>query len=352
MFEIFDTENDELKEYYNSLYEKRVDEKEKYQLGDIALVHVTNHLPQDHIIRPLCHVPFVVKERGLVMMAVVEYCKEHGIENKEKIDHCIPYSTQYRSTVHFSQNGRVSSHLQGNFEGRSFVVVDPLSAHFGKEKILSLRPEDTFIEGDVVLSSDVCILVNADDSKGIKEVEEGGYRFYLYRGNQEEAVYYLLLELGYIPELIGKDYVIDSQTSQMLLTCLDRISQGNSNFFEKHCYTESYREDDQKSLKLWNLYDKLFYQYFLKSLNYTEEECENISNRWLEGGMFSTECVNSLKKIIDQIGIDEFENIVQSFNNDILNQISSGIYLTNDEILEGRIPTITGINNQKENKII
>lgn len=327
-------ENFDLKLNYlkNKLIEEKL-EKKSYTDDDIVLVRSTDHLPTSGVIPAICNVPFVTPIRGIAYNAIDAFYNKMGLswdERKEIVENNTPLSTQYRSSVHFCLNGVVASHMYGNFDKNPFVIIEPFKYHKNDKNILAVRGEDTYFENQLNLSKEAIILV---DERYIDKVIDSKineqYQVIYYQGNQREAIDMVLVKNGILPELIGSNHIIDSKTSEMIREFIRDRGYPQ----DKHCYSKSYKEDDQKNFLLWDLYAREFFTYLYSEIY------GNINDKMKEIELLSTFFANDndklkiLTSIIEEIGIDSYKKVVADFNNLIIEKINSGLYPTNNEIL-------------------
>ncbi len=327
-------------------YEKL--KKGEYDSGDIALVRVTDVFPYDGVIHSLSNVPFVHKINDLPHEVAVTNIlnldeKKQGLSMSEQIDltHEIseqareysPYSTQYRSTVHFCLNGVVSPHIMGqDLVGRPYAIIDFQKHHESDTNIVAVRGEDTYFEDQFNLSPDAIVLV---DEKYVDNLANqnitGNFKVQVYRGDQKLAVEKVLLDNGIVPETIGTDYILSSPTSSMIGDYID--SKGYAQ--DKHCYSMNYRHDDEKNLDLWDKYAKDFYNYLYEQVYGDKTNYLDDINYLSKAGIYDREAFNKLSNFINSIGVDKYKKIVDSYNNAILERVKSGSYPNNKEILDG-----------------
>ena len=148
------------------------DQREKgfYEDDDFALIRTTDFLNPEHTLQPICKVPFVINTNNIAHSAIYNILRDkYNIDVwkedeeyerfKEETYKYSPFSTQYRSTVHFTLNGLVSNHSKGTFDNKNFIIIDKLSNHLGKDDFRSLRMEDTFIFGECPISDAAIILI-------------------------------------------------------------------------------------------------------------------------------------------------------------------------------------------------
>lgn len=322
--------------------EKR--EKNHYTSEDIVLVRVTAHLPSDGYIPALSNVPFVHRMNDLSKNAIMDILEENGKtydEIKEIISDYVPLSTQYRSSIHFCLNGLVSSHMYGNFENNPYVIIEPFKHHENDENILAVRGEDTYFKDGIALSNDAIILVDERYAAQVTDSKiSEHFKVIFYKGKQELAVESVLLDMGIVPELIGKDYIIDSDTSKYITDFITHKQYPR----DKHCFSESYKTDDEKNIILWEKYAKEFFTFLYTKIYGNIDEKISEIDYLSKASSFEQIPLLQLKNLIKEIGLDAYRDIVQEYNALIIEKINSGNYPNNNQILEG---TPLDINKQK-----
>ncbi len=334
---LIDTTNQTEMEKYEILKEKLILEKKEkgnYTADDIVLVRVTDHLPANGIILSISNVPFVAKMNDLSFEAIDSILEEQGLsweERKGMARGITPLSTQYRSSIHFCLNGVVSSHLQGNFEGNPFVIIEPFKEHEKDDNILAVRGEDTYFKDGLALSNNAVVLVNENYAEKVLNSEMAESKVIFYRGEQGKAIEAVLINMGIVPEIIGKDYIISSDTSEFIEDFIkDKCYPG-----EKHCFSDTYREDDQKTFKLWKKYADNFYTYLYTNV-YGQIEDKKVEIEMLSSAdRYDSKAISTLKGLIKSIGIDTYKSLVTDYNNSILSKIENKEYPNNNQILEG-----------------
>lgn len=330
----------------NLLYEQR--KKDGYSVANFVVVRTTNHLEYERMIRPLCHLPFIVKNNNIVKFAIQGYMDESDpiniwsdedrhIKRGEMIKNMyLPYSSQYRSTVHFSVNGLVSSHAKGNFSNRNFIIIDPLEFHLKNNDIRSFRLEDTFMAGDVKISPEAVIMIKKGQYKELllQYPQLSQYNIVLFTGPEKEAVEAYLISRGIIPEKItehgAEEHICTSQIKDFRV----RLKEMYEIDSEPHYLSQEYREDDMNSLLIWDYYNNLFYSFLLTKLGVTEPEYSARLSDFMDYGKDS-ENKKYIIQILKKIGLNEFKKIVDEFNFNILRNIANGTFQNNEIIVNG-----------------
>ncbi|MBT4651115.1 hypothetical protein HOC13_01185 [Candidatus Woesearchaeota archaeon] len=93
-----------------------------------------------------------INRKALVAIHLTDFFPDHGIlQTTGEVGLNIDGKKIYfpRETIHFSLNGPVGSHMYGSWEGKKYVILVPLNLIF--ERVYALRPEDTFIMGQLNL---------------------------------------------------------------------------------------------------------------------------------------------------------------------------------------------------------
>ena len=116
---------------------KYVDSTFDYSEEDLMLVRTTNQEIVDGTLKTISN---------------SEYYDEAIDYFEWKDENCLkPISSTCRSTLHFTLNGLVGSHLMGDFSGRGIMIFDNFLEH-KNDDIMSFACEDTYFFGDVKLS--------------------------------------------------------------------------------------------------------------------------------------------------------------------------------------------------------
>ena len=137
--------------------------------------------------------------------------------------------------------------------------------------------------------------------------------------------------MNIVPEIIGKDYIIESETSSMITDFI----RSKDYPLDKHCYSKSYQEDDEKTLILWKMYAENFYTYLFKQFTDIGPYQDMIAQLSNYAALPRAKKMEILAEIIEKIGIDNYAFMVREYNHNIEGQIKAGTYPTNKEILKG-----------------
>ena len=323
-----------------------------YESQDFMLVRATNHLENDRFQRPLFHTPFIVKNNNAVLYAVQDILDEQEhidlyqesdayYERSQMIKQTyLPYSSQYRSTVHFAVNGLVSSHAKGDFSNRNFIILDNLAHHLKNNDIRSFRMEDTYMYGDVSLSMDAVIMIRADKYEELilqfPQLEQ--FNIVLYIGSETKAVELYLTSIGIISEKIGEHGADEHRCSNQIRTFRMKLKNEFGIDSEPHCLSKEYESDDKNSLVVWDYYKNKFYSFFLNKIGVVEPEYSVRLQDLMDMGK-EWENKDYIKMVIKKIGLESFKRIVDEYNLEILNSIAQGTFQNNEEIVTGLVGT-------------
>jgi hypothetical protein len=269
-------DNKQLVDYYEELIEKRQKEVsqtvEEYNPSDIMLVRTTDIFPKDRKMEPLINSKKISKKsfddlkRCLVHRKVFEDIYSVPIEFEEQIEF---YVLDYRSSVHFCENGLVQSHLQGNFTSRPFIIFEPLNEQLNNSDFRLFAAQDTFIKGNMTLSDKTIIMIPNDRIKDllIQYPDLVNYQLIAYQGDEQEAVRILLYDLGYTPELIGTGHIIDSPSSQLVVNLNRKLASDMGCVSNtKHAFTEEYKNDVDNRISLYYIFERECVKFLVQEL--------------------------------------------------------------------------------------
>ena len=228
------------KEYVGDSIDNKEDE---YTLEDCILIRTTDAFPFDRIIETPVHGNAFVYGNSYIFDDVVADMvrnkhpdRSKNEENREKffkeLEEIKIASKSYRSTIHFTINGLVTSHLYGNFENRAYTIFEPLKHHIKDSSLLSLDACDTYFNDDMKLSNEAVILIEKSKYEEIKNKEEysevlNNMDVYVYTGNMEEAVSIILHDYGYDSFIINDHGYVnglsDNTGANKMWECLDKL---------------------------------------------------------------------------------------------------------------------------------
>lgn len=160
--------------------------KDIKDLSDLVLIHKTNYIPTDGIIKSS-------KDAGVLA--------EGNFWVGEQ-EYKVSFPSE-RESVHFAVNGEVESHIMGDFDNRKYAIIIPFNL-MDTAEIVGGSPVDTFTKGSIAVPKGSYILCPESEVtkvKGfIKNIQVIGYEGQTVNGY---ANYLINQVLGYKKEKIG-----------------------------------------------------------------------------------------------------------------------------------------------------
>ena len=232
----------------------------KVETSDLALVRTTQMFPKHGIVETTDkHSELLIEESPFE-----RELKEAGVDTEAyKI-----FRFQNRRTIHFTLNGLVGSHEYGNFQNRSYIIVEPFEEHVNDPSLININEADTYFEDNMVLSERASILIPVKEYKELikdpKKLDElNKFDIRLFDGNETEAVRMCLLDKGYTFGEIAKwgfEPYFDSHQPidenerliEAKINSLVEEMQADGRKVESgvHFYSESKKADDARSTEL------------------------------------------------------------------------------------------------------
>lgn len=312
-----------------------------YTVDDIVLVRATDYLDSNGVMKPYSESPNIVKGRQNFL------CNQ--LSDKSEIESFETYYPCYRSTIHTTENGLVSSHMYGNFDKRKFIILDPLRNQIDKANIRNFAGQDTIIKGSMKISDGSVIII--ESSRYQELINENpwlnDYNICLYTGLQEDekkkciendslmtlmreessVVDRTLMDMGYTPEIIGTHYIIDSYTSGNIVNLNRQLAEERGvEANAKHQYTQDYQDDMEKANIITSKCDRILLDFIIKfnGLGIQKEDFIN------ELGEVKQDAAYNLTSLI---GISELQKTVTSFNDTIKQMEESKTLPTPEEFI-------------------
>lgn len=295
---------------------------EPYTIDDCVLVRTTNVFPFYHEI----HTPLydgVYDFGGSIFfhnIIVDKLKKTFGDQWEDEYEKYKVFSENLRDTLHFTINGLVQSHMQGNFEGRKFIIIEPLKYHIDGS-IRSLRPEDTYYKGNMILSDEASLIISDEVFKIIKDDPNYAdqfeiYNIFVYRGNNQTlAVREVLNRLGYDSFLISNSYYTyngsDYPANDMTFF-LNELSKSNDIPQTRHSLSDDYNDEMEMRRKSAEWIDKRHLSYLLENSGVSNEFKKKVLE--LSRFYYNDEFKKIALEFLDKIGLERFSILTQEFN--------------------------------------
>lgn len=350
-------------------------------IHNLALVRATNVIPFDGKVNPISNVPYLckniglefssnlsdlLKEKGIIPTLDFSRFREEGyIEKIGKLSSSIlqeylPYVSDYNSMVLFSLNGLCPDDNEHGFSNNTFsnkkcAVIEPLENHLNE--VVSLYPTDTAIKGSVVLSKDAIVLIEESTFQSLSNEQKEilahlTLQVKTFHGNLKEVVYQELKNSGrYIPETLSLTSstggFIPSETSEMQKQCINEIATKNNlsqmKFFNLLTSNNSDMlkydqvcDESENSVIVEEHYMTMFLEELFTVMNVPKVEKEMILEN-LYNPIFLSELMNK----ITLFGIENYKKFVDCYNEKLIRQQKAGLLPTPEEIVNGRVMSIT-----------
>ena len=345
-------------------------------IKNIALVRATNVIPFDGVVRPVSEEPYLEPEKGSSLSFEInsllrrqgklneidwlrpeEERNEIQAQNNKILEQYMPYNSNYNSMVLWALNGMVPDDNSkggtfGNniFSNKDCAIIDGLEEQLAQSEITSLVPTDTAIKGNVKLSNQAIILLSKERYESLSQEEKDklstlDLTLEIFEGDLTEAVNKTLEKSGrYTAETLSlskedRGY-IHSTTSDEVIEIIGKIAKENGIAQELHwniIVRQSDYLDKLDSVKneyenigiVQQFYTKTFFKYlFLKM---------SISDRTKADIMYAPDSpayIEQLCSEIEEIGIDEYKKIVDTYNSSLEQLKESGKLPTPQQIVD------------------
>lgn len=311
----------------------------EYTIDDCILVRTTDIFPSDMIVQtPLNGNAYEFGKSSIIGEAISTKLKEKHPNYYMTEEAGEKYSRELREfevcfetcrrTIHFALNGLVGSTAYGNFDGKPFVIFEPLKYHLD-ESLKSLRVEDVYFDDDMKLSSECSILIQEnyikENSTNLEFLEQlKNFNVYVYRGNQQAAVAQVLSELGYDSYLISSNGYSNGLNSGMaaskMWNFVNKFAIENNISLDKHFYSAINYEDAIKRQEKGREIDIKHLNYILNNSNVSEELKNKIEPLLYENQYFLESLMEDL---VQEIGLEQIKELTKEFNDIYIRELNS-----------------------------
>ena len=329
-------------------------QKKNYTLEDCILVRTTDIFPKNHIVQTNRNAMTQTLERITIFKnEIVKRIRKKYPDNMneaekanyfKELDQYDIYKEFYRSTIHFTINGLVSSHLYGNFDNRPFIILEPLMYHIHDKSIEGLRVEDTYFSDDMKLSNECIILISQeyfDSNKSNLELLENlkGYKVIVFDGDEKIAVQNILHQLGYnafeisehgylesnyISEMdkYGRELRIKTEEGKMNDFIYD-YAKANNISIEPHCYSDIYYKDANEMYTKSLNREKDLLLFIINSVGISDELKEELLY-YIEYSNMEKLIDNPLiSQLIDEIGLEPLKELIGEYNKNCILELEN-----------------------------
>jgi len=311
----------------------------EYTINDCILVRTTDIFPSDGIVQtPINGNAYGFGKSSFIGESISKKLKEKypnyymmGDEGEKYSNELAQFEVCFetlRRTIHFTINGLVGSTAYGNFEGKPFVIFEPLKYHLD-ESLKSLRVEDVYFDNDMKLSSECYILIDEnyfkENSNNLEFLEQlKKFKVYVFRGNQQAAVSKVLSDLGYDSFLVSSNGysngLNDRSAANKMWQFVNKFAKKNNISLDRHFYSKINYEDSVKRQEKGKEIDMMHLNYILDNSN-VSEELKNKIVQLLSEDYFLLEPL--MDELVGEIGLDEIKELTKEFNDMYISELNS-----------------------------
>lgn len=341
---MIDTSNEDQIRVYNDklkLLRSQINES-GYNEDSLKIVITANMFPEDRTVLPSgkesyvyknpdCSLGIVVRDRINKVDGIDKYDDNQLATLKLQSEKYMPYNSKYISVVYAAINGLYPDYYETNY-----IIVDSFKEHVENKSILSIRPESTLFIGAVKLTNEAVILIKQEKleefSKRYPELSR--MNIVTFKGDSYQALSMYLVNIGIVPEKMTIDFISNSPTALKFSDFINEYSIKTNIPLIKYEELDFFESDKKNTELIEKIYDASFYDFLLKSINVPEESYSELFKRLCEGDRYDPDNLIILDGIIDSIGAEGLEGIVNSFNEKIDNMINEKKYPVNEDIIK------------------
>lgn len=311
----------------------------KYTIDDCILVRTTDIFPLDGIVQtPINGNAYEFGRSSIIGESIAKKVREKHPNYYMNEEDGERYSNELaefdvcfetcRRTIHFAMNGLVGSTAYGNFDGKPFVIFEPLKYHLD-ESLKSLRVEDVYFDSDMKLSNECSILIDENyfkvNSNNLEFIEQlKNFRVYIYRGNQQAAVEHVLNDLGYDSFLISSNGYVNGLNDGMAASNMWEFTRNfatkNNISLDRHFTSQTNYEDSIKRQEKGREIDIKHLSYLLDNSSVREELKNKIEPLLYEHPSFLEPLMDEL---VDELGLDVIKQLTNEFNELYIKELNS-----------------------------
>lgn len=315
-----------------------VNKGDDYTIDDCVLVRTTDIFPTSRTIR----VPKKDNAYSFGPSSIMGDAIEKEIKSRypnlddiaiyeEKNKYNVVFET-CRSTVHFTLNGLVESHMYGNFDNRSFIIFEPLKYHINSKALKSLRVEDVYFDDDVELSSESSILISENIYNSIANNLEllealNDYNVFVYRGDQRVAVRKALQSLGYDAFIINQHGYLrginDGTAANEMWSFAYELSKKYGVGFDRHFGSAIQKADTKERIEKGEEIDIKHLLFILENSKVPEYLNQKIREA-LKDGIENNKVLNYLMtELVKYVGLNRVQELTIQFNEQYIEELKN-----------------------------
>lgn len=318
-------------EFYDEGY------KEEFNIDDCFLVRTTDIFPVDKVIQTPRHANAYDFASSSIFgnYLSTELQEKYPPYSKQFLTELRKYNVCFetlRSTIHFSLNGVVGNHSNGDFSNRPFVIIEPLKYHLDKP-LITLAPADTFFDDDILLSNECILLIDEnffniyqDNPEFVEQLSN--FNVCIFKGDAPVATKQILEELNkYYFSINSHGYVnglSSNQSANKMYQFIIDYAEENNFSTQPHFYSQINREDIQDRNDKGAIIDKEHLDYVLEQTN-TADELKEKFYYALELNQNEREKLlnEACDELISRIGLDKLKQLTKEFNKEYIMKLGT-----------------------------
>ena len=317
---------------------------DKYRLEELVLIRTTDIFPKDKIIETPIHGNAIDYASSTILgNAINNQLRKKYHSMKELLEEIKKYQVVYetkRTTIHFCINGLVSRHMQGNFDNKKFIIIEPLKYHIKDKSLLSLRAEDTYFNDDMYLSNEAALIIKEEEYDQLKNNEEyiktlkQFNNIFVYKGNNEKMAVKKALELLGIDSLVINNHgytngLTNNTSAQVMYEYINNLREEYGINNKIHFYSELNQEESIQRQEQGRIIDLEHFFYIINNSNLPQNIIDKIKLLHNEDEKdIKEEHIDNYRRlesianeIVQIIGLDKIEKLTKEFNNNYINSL-------------------------------
>ena len=320
-----------------------------YGIEDCMIVRATDVFPKDGVVQTPIHgnacgygdstilgeaISTVLREKYPNATFDEEQSKQY---NQEKVNSQVVFETK-RSTVHFCVNGLVGSHMQGDFQNRNFIILEPLKYHTD-ESLQCMRVEDVYFNDDVKLSNEAVVMINQNMFQEIstdldKLSQLKNFKIVVYKGNEQIAVRKELESLGYDSFVVNNNGYVNTGNPDLAAHAMwdmcGTYAEEHDISLERHFYSQSNNDDREKRQQQGEIIDKQHLQYLLDNTNIPDKLKSDIEASLAQGIERNEKLQQLSLEFVRLVGLETISQLTQQFNSEYISKLNQK---SNDKVM-------------------
>ena len=193
----------------------------------------------------------------------------------------------------------------------------------------SLRVEDVYFDNDMKLSNECSILLEEnylkENSSDIEFLEQlKNFKVYVYRGNQQVAVFKVLSDLGYDSYLVSSNGytngLSDGMAASKMWRFVNDFAIKNNISLDKHFYSNINYEDSMIRQEKGREIDIKHLNYILDNSTVSEDLKNKIVSLLPD---YITYLEPLMDELVSEVGLDQIKELTKEFNNLYIKELKS-----------------------------